>query len=102
MNDFISSFIESGNAGDFRKLDDLKLNIIYKIVEFKMKDTDFGASLEVQVEDPDTSKAFFCFFPERFAKLVKNEDQLQQLNDEKLSFIYKGRVKKAAIIEFVK
>lgn len=102
MADFLTTFIETGDGGDFRKMDDLKLNVIYKIHEFRMKKTDFGPSLEAEVEDPDTAKNFYCFFPERFAKQVKTEEQLKELNDHQMSFIYKGRVKKVAIIEFLK
>lgn len=102
MTDFLDTFIESGKGEDFRKIDELELNVIYKVQRFNLKKTQFGQALEAEVEDPETSRIFYCFLPERLARKVKSEDELEQLNQEGLSFIFKGRVKKVAVIEFIR
>lgn len=104
MDAFVESFIETGKGEDYRKLDDLQLDVVYKIVEFTLKKSvsTYGAALEVQVEDPETSRTFFCYFPERFAKKIKTDEELKHLNEQNLSFKFQGRVNKVAILEFIK
>lgn len=100
MNDFLETFIESGKGADFRKIDELQLDVIYKVVEFTLKKTQFGVALEAQIVDPETSKNFYCFFPERLAKKIKSDDELEYLNQQQLSVKFKGRVNKVAVLEF--
>lgn len=103
MTDFVNDFMEAGDGEDYRKIDELELNTTYQIIQFRIKSTDYGKSLEAEIQDPETLRNFFCFFPERFARKIRDEEKdLKQLNEQKLKVIYKGRVKKAAILEFVK
>lgn len=100
MSNFIIGFIEAGKGSDFRKLDDLKENTLYRIIQFNLKTTPYGMALEAEIEDPESLEPFKCFFPERLARKVKSEEELNQLNDMNFSFIFRGRVNKVAILEF--
>lgn len=102
MESFTEEFINAGAGDDFRKIDDLQKDIPYKIIKFRMKTTAFGPALEAEIEDPDTYTSFYCFFPDRFARKVKGEKNLEELNNANLQFIFKGRKDKIAILEFVK
>lgn len=102
MANFLDSFVEAGRGADYRKLDDLQQNISYKVLRFEMKTTQFGNGLQGEIEDPSTLESFTMFFPERLAKKINSEEELKLLNDEQFSFIFKGREKRVAILEFFK
>lgn len=101
MAGFIEDFISTGAGEDYRKLDDLQQNTSYKIKSFQLKKTTFGDALEIEAEDPETNSTFYCFLPDRFARKVKGEKDLKELNDKKFRFVFKGRVDKVAILEFI-
>lgn len=102
MDAFLEIFIESAKGEDFRKIDELQLDVIYKVVEFNLKNTTFGLALEGLMEDPETTKNFICYFPDRLAKKIKSEEELKYLNQMQLSFKFKGRKNKLAVLEFFK
>ena len=102
MSNFINNFIEAAKGMDFRKIDDLVIGLPYKVLSFSTKNTSFGTALLGEMEDPETEGTFFCYFPDRLAKQIKNEDQIQELNNQGFYVIFKGRENKAATLDFVK
>lgn len=102
MASFLENFIEAGRGADFRKMDDLQQNTPYQIIKFSLKTTKFGQGLEGEIVDPNTQESFNLFFPERLAKKIKSDEDLQDLNDQHFSFIFKGRENRIAILEFFK
>lgn len=99
---FVNNFIETGLGADFRRMDDLQKDIPYKIIKFNIKTTQYGRGLEGEIEDPKTLEPFTIFFPDRLAKKVTKDEELEDLNQQNFSFIFKGRENRAAILEFFK
>lgn len=102
MDALLETFIESGKGENFRRIDELELDVTYNVVEFTRKKTTFGTALEGHILDPLTFKTFTCYFPDRLAKKIRSEEECKFLNEKQLSFKFKGRVNKIAILEFFK
>ena len=79
----------------FKKLSELTINKKYLIINAEFKDTKFGKSVQITVnEDDDIIKVFL---PKRYSNIKKRELQYFINN----FIIYKGKEDKMDIINFV-
>ncbi|KAL5283668.1 hypothetical protein ACFFRR_006125 [Megaselia abdita] len=76
---------------EYRKMDDLIIDVVYPVEEFFLKETKYGPCLTGLVKDPESERRFNVFFPSRFTKVINNENKLEELNAAKLGISYKGR-----------
>lgn len=90
------------SEADFRKIDNLTLDIEYDVMGFQLKTTIHGKGLQVTLIDPNNGKPFSCFMPKRFISLIKTEEDLYKINAGVKKIIFRGRICNRAILEFVK
>lgn len=105
MESFLEHFVEAGKGSDYRRMDDLQQNVPYKILKFTLRQSSFNKAakvLEGFIEDPRTMETFTLYFPERLAKKIRTDDELEKLNEQNFNFIFKGRENRAAILDFFK
>lgn len=67
-----------------KALNELQINVPYEIEEARSANTKFGRRIIL-----DFKNGLSVFLPQRYGKL--SEDQIQQMNEQKLSMVYNGK-----------
>lgn len=67
-----------------KALNELQINVPYEIEEVRSANTKFGRRIIL-----DFKNGLSVFLPQRYGKL--SEDQIQQMNEQKLSMVYNGK-----------
>lgn len=98
MDDLLSLNASSTNAeGRIKKFDNLPIGE-YLVKSFKLKVTQFGLRVYVEIDD------FYVVLPARFSDKINSAEQLEELNGNKFKMVYKGKNKEEfnkLMIDFV-
>lgn len=87
MEDLLSLNVSNKkSAGKIKKFDDLSIGE-YFVKSFKLKETQFGLRVYVEIDD------FYLVLPARFSDKVNSVEQLEEINENKFKMIYKGKNK---------
>ena len=72
------------NQNNTKALNQLQINVLYEIEEARSVNTKFGRRVIL-----DFKNGLSVFLPQRYGKL--SEDQIQQMNEQKMSMVYSGK-----------
>lgn len=75
---------------EYKKMSELVNERVYPVLEFSLKKTKYGPALSGLIRDPEDGKRYNVFFPQRFSRVVKDQEELERLNAESLSIKFKG------------
>lgn len=87
MEDLLSLNASSKSIdGKIKKFDNLSIGE-YFVKSFKLKETQFGLRVYVEIDD------FYLVLPARFSDKINSTEQLEELNENKFKMVYKGKNK---------
>lgn len=85
MEDLLSlNSSNSVNQARVKKFDSLEVGE-YIVKSFKLKETNFGLRVYVEIDD------FYLSLPPRFSDKINSAEQIDDINDKKFKMIYKGK-----------
>lgn len=86
MEDLLNLNSSNSVGGKVKKFDNLAPGE-YLVKSFKLKETNFGLKLYVQIND------YYLVLPQRYADKINSDEQLKEINEKKYKMVYKGKNK---------